>query len=169
MWVWQECLIYNWNNVLVMSITSHLFNCIVQGTTLLIFFGQFFVSTSEREGYITVFHFYCYLVYFSLSLFNPFLMYFGVWGLDTHKILNYYLLTHWKRPWCWERLKAGGEEDKRGWDGWMASLTQWTWVWVDSGSWWWTGKPGVLWFTGLKSWTRLSDWTKLKNKTFYNS
>ena len=44
-------------------------------------------------------------------------------------------LTHWKRPWCWEGLGAGGEGDERGWDGWMASLTQWTWVWVDSGSW----------------------------------
>ena len=53
-------------------------------------------------------------------------------------------LTHWKRPWCWERLKAGGERDDRGWDGWMAPLTQWTWVWVNSGSWWWTGRPGVL-------------------------
>ena len=53
-------------------------------------------------------------------------------------------LTHWKRPWCWERLKAGGEGDDRGWDGWMASPTQWTWVWANSGSWWWTGKPGVL-------------------------
>ena len=53
-------------------------------------------------------------------------------------------LTHWKRPWCWERLKAGGEGDDRGWDGWMASPTQWTWVWASSGSWWWTGKPGML-------------------------
>ena len=53
-------------------------------------------------------------------------------------------LTHWKRPWCWERLKVGGEGDDRGWDGWMASLTRWTWVWENSGSWWWTGKPGVL-------------------------
>ena len=53
-------------------------------------------------------------------------------------------LTHLKRPWCWERLKAGGEGDYRGWDGWMASPTQWTWVWVDSGSWWWTGRPGML-------------------------
>ena len=48
-----------------------------------------------------------------------------------------------KRPWCWERLKAGREGDDRGWNGWMASLTQWTWVWASSGSWWWTGKPGV--------------------------
>ena len=43
-------------------------------------------------------------------------------------------LTHWKRPWCWERLRAGGEGDNRGWDGWMASPTQWTWVWVSSSS-----------------------------------
>ena len=49
-----------------------------------------------------------------------------------------------KRPWCWERLKAGGEGDDRGWDAWMASPTQWTWVWAGSGSWWQTGKPGVL-------------------------
>ena len=53
-------------------------------------------------------------------------------------------LTHLKRPWCWERLRAGREGDDWGSDDWMASLTQWTWVWVDSGSWWWTGRPGVL-------------------------
>ena len=57
-------------------------------------------------------------------------------------------LTHWKRLWCWEGLRAGGEGDDRGWDGWMASLTQWTWVWMNSGSWWWTGRPGVLRFMG---------------------
>ena len=57
-------------------------------------------------------------------------------------------LTHWKRPWRGEGLGAGGEGDDRGWDGWMASPTQWTEVWVDSGSWWWTGRPGVLWFMG---------------------
>ena len=57
-------------------------------------------------------------------------------------------LTHWQRPWCWGRLRAGGEGDDRGWDGWMASMTPWTWVWVDSRSWWWTGRPGVLWFIG---------------------
>ena len=51
---------------------------------------------------------------------------------------------HWKRPWCCERLRAGGEGDDRGWDGWMASLTQWTWVWASSRRWWRTGKPGVL-------------------------
>ena len=53
-------------------------------------------------------------------------------------------LTHLKRPWCWERLRAGREGDTRGWDCWMASPTQWTWVWVDSGSWWWTVRPGML-------------------------
>ena len=55
-----------------------------------------------------------------------------------------------ERPWCWERWKAGGEGDHRGWDGWMASLTWWTWVWVSSGSWWRTGKPGMLQFIGLQ-------------------
>ena len=59
-------------------------------------------------------------------------------------------LTHWKRLWCWEGLGAGGEEDDRGWDGWMASPTWWTWVWVNSGSWCWTGRPGVLRFMGLQ-------------------
>ena len=58
-------------------------------------------------------------------------------------------LTHWKRPWCWERLRAGGEGDDRGWDGWMASLTQWTWVWANSGR-WWTGKLGMLQSMGLQ-------------------
>ena len=48
--------------------------------------------------------------------------------------------------WWWERLKVGGEGDERGWDGWMASLTRLTWVWVDSWSCWWTGRPGMLWF-----------------------
>ena len=52
-------------------------------------------------------------------------------------------LTHWKRLWCWEGLGARGEGDDRGWDGWMASPTRWMWVWVNSGSWWWTGRPGV--------------------------
>ena len=55
-------------------------------------------------------------------------------------------LTLLKRPWCWKRLKAGGEGDERGWDGWMESPTQWTWVWVNSRSWWWTRRPGVLHF-----------------------
>ena len=70
----------------------------------------------------------------------------------------------WK-PWFWEGLRAGGEGDDRGWDGWMASLIQWTWVWASSGSWWWTGSPGVLQsIASKKGWTWLSDWTELKWK-----
>ena len=69
-------------------------------------------------------------------------------------------LTYWKRPWCWERLKAA-EGDDRGWDGWLVSPTQWTWVWASSGSWWWIGKPGMLQFMGLQSRTWLSVWTEL--------
>ena len=67
-----------------------------------------------------------------------------------------------KDSWCWEGLGAGGEGDDRGWEGWMASPTWWTWLWVNSRSWWWTERPGVLWFMGLQSWTQLSDWTELK-------
>ena len=67
--------------------------------------------------------------------------------------------NYWKRPWCWERLKAEGEGDDRGWDGWMASPTQWTWVWVNYGSWWWTGKPGMLKSTGSQR-VGLSDWNE---------
>ena len=58
-------------------------------------------------------------------------------------------LTHWKRPWCWERLRAG-EEGNRGWDGWMASRTHWAWVWASSRRWQRTGKPGVLRSMGLQ-------------------
>ena len=70
-----------------------------------------------------------------------------------------------KRPWCWERLRAGREGEDRGWDGWMASPTQWTWVWVwvDSRSWLWTGRPGVLWFMGSQrvgyDWATELNWT----------
>ena len=72
--------------------------------------------------------------------------------------------THWKRPWCWEGLGAGGEGDVRWWDGWISSLTQWTWVWVDSWSWWWTGRPGLLWFM---AWQRVRhDWVTELNRTF---
>ena len=53
-------------------------------------------------------------------------------------------MTHWKSPWCWERLREEGEEGIRGWDGWMASLMQWTWTWANSKRWWGTGRPGML-------------------------
>ena len=72
-------------------------------------------------------------------------------------------LTHWKRPWYWERLKAAGEGDNRKWDGWMASLIQWAWVWASSGSWWWTGKLCVLQSMGRKE----SDTTKGLNNNKY--
>ena len=73
-------------------------------------------------------------------------------------------LTHWKRLWCWEGLGAGGEGDDRGWDGWMASWTRWMWVWVNSGSWWWTGRPSVLRFMGSQrvrhDWVTELNWTE---------
>ena len=70
-------------------------------------------------------------------------------------------LIHLKRPWCWERLKVGEEGDNRGWDGWMASPTQWTWVWVNSGSCWWTGRPAVLQF--IRSLRVEHDWATVLN------
>ena len=83
------------------------------------------------------------------------LQYFGYWCEE---------VTDWKRPWCWERLKVGGEGADRGWDGWMASPTWWTWVWVSLGSCWWTGKPGVLQsMRSQRVWARLSDWTELRH------
>ena len=83
------------------------------------------------------------------------LQYFGHLGKE---------LTHWKRPWCWEGLGARGEGDDRGWDGWMASLTQCMWVWVNSRSWWWTGRLGMLWFMGSQrvghDWAIEMNWTE---------
>ena len=85
------------------------------------------------------------------------LQYFGhlMWRVDSLEI-----------SWCWERLGAGGEGDDRGWDGWMVSPTRWTWVWVNSGSWWWTGRPGVLRFMGSK---RVGhDWATELNWCIYS-
>ena len=82
-------------------------------------------------------------------------------------------LPHWKRPLWWERLKAGGEGNDKGWDGWMASPTQWTWVWVNSGSWWWTGRPGVLQSMGLQrlghNWVTELNWTELNSYTWHST
>ena len=73
--------------------------------------------------------------------------------------------TDWKRPWCWEGLKAGGEGNDRGWDGWMASLPQWTWVWVNSRSWWWAERPDLLQSMGLQrfghDWVTEVNWTDI--------
>ena len=72
------------------------------------------------------------------------------WGWNSNTLATWSEeLTHLKRPWCWESLKVGEEGDDRWWDGWMVSPTRRLWVWVSSGSWWWTGKPGVLQSLGL--------------------
>ena len=76
------------------------------------------------------------------------LQYFGHWCEE---------LAPWKRPWCWEWLKAWGEGDDRRRDGWRASPTQWKWIWASSGSWWWTGKPGVLQLMRSKE-TDTTEW-----------
>ena len=90
------------------------------------------------------------------------------WSWNSNTLATWYEeLTPLKRSWCWERLKVGREGDDRGWDGWVASLTQWTWVWISSGNWWWTWRPGVLQSMGSKrvgyNWavelTEISGWT----------
>ena len=77
-------------------------------------------------------------------------------------------LTHWINLWCWEGLGAGEEGDDQGWDGWMASWTRWTWVWVNFGRWWWTGRPGVLRFMVSQrvgeDWEAELNWAKWKKK-----
>ena len=85
------------------------------------------------------------------------LQYLATWGEE---------LTHLKRPWCWESLKAGGEGDDRGWDGWMASLSQWTWVWVGSRIWWQTGRLACCspWCCKESDMTEGLNWTELKEK-----
>ena len=100
-------------------------------------------------------------------------------GLMLKLKLQYFSHLMWRadsfiRPWCWERLRAGEKGDDRGWDGWRASPTQWISVWVDSSSWWWIGRPGVLWFTGSQrvrhdsatdlNWTNESNIRNMKAK-----
>ena len=92
------------------------------------------------------------------------LQYLGTWCEE---------LTHLKRPWCWEWLRAGGEGDDRGSGGWMASPTQWTWVWVGLRSWYWTGRPDVLWFMGSQrvrhDWATELNWTEQSMKGLLSS
>ena len=70
------------------------------------------------------------------------------------------------------RIEGGKKGDDRGWDGWMASLTQWTWVWVNSGSWWWTGRPGMLQSMGSQTvghdWVTELNWTELYNVNIFD-
>ena len=85
------------------------------------------------------------------------------WSWNSNALATWWgELMHWKRPWYWARLKPGGEGDDRGWDGWMASLTQWTWVSTSPGSCWWTGKPGMLQSMGSQrgghNWTNELNW-----------
>ena len=92
------------------------------------------------------------------------------WSWNSNTLATWWEeLTHLKRPWCWERLKAGGEGDDRGWDGWMVSPTQWRRVWVNSGGWWWTGRPGMLCSMGSQrvghNWATELNWT-LSYQTF---
>ena len=74
-----------------------------------------------------------------------------------YQLLWGFPMTHWKRPWCWERLRARGEGGNRGWDGWMASPIQWKWTWANLGRWWGIGRPGVMQSMGLQSQT-LTEW-----------
>ena len=88
------------------------------------------------------------------------------WSWNSNRLATWCKeLTYWKGPWCWVRLKAGGEGDDRGWDGWMASPTWWTWVRANSGSWWWTVRSGVLQSMGSQrvrqDWTTKLNWTIL--------
>ena len=94
-------------------------------------------------------------------------------GLILKLKLQYFGQLMWRtnsleKTWCWERLKAGGEGDNRGWDGWMASLTWWTWIWVGSWSWWWIGRPGVLQSMELQNsgTTEPLNWTEPHTQPF---
>ena len=81
----------------------------------------------------------------------------GCWNWSSNTLPTWYEeLTHLQRPRCWERLKVTGEGDDRRWDGWMALPTQWTWVCINSRSWWWTGRPGMLQSMGSQRVRR--DW-----------
>ena len=105
---------------------------------------------------------------FMLSFFSCVWLFATLWTVALQAPLSMGFSRQVKRLWCRQRLKAGGEGDDRGWDGWMASRTQWAWVWLNSGSWWWTRRPGILCLAcGVtKSQAWLSDWTELKDTYF---
>ena len=127
-------------------------------------------STKYFQPFWWLLRYFCY--WFFKYIFKP-----GTWFLSLFIFIPFDLatsceeLTHWKRLWCWEGLGAGKEGDDQGWDGWMASLTRWTRVWVNSGRWWWTGRPGVLRFMGSQrvGHDRATElnWTILILKTYH--
>ena len=141
---------------------SHLFSFAPSFTSLCpsllrsLFFFQHIIAWVSNLWQLLFSHFGIHQWSKQTSLSSPTLFLLG----KRHLIKE---LTHWKRPWCWEGLKDG-EEDDRGWDGWMASPTWWTWVWVSSGGWWWTGKPGVLQSMELQrvrhDWVTELNWTE---------
>ena len=91
----------------------------------------------------------------------------GCWSWNSNTLATYCEeLTHLKRPWCWGRSRAGGKGGDRGWDGWMASMTQWTWVWGNSRSWWQAGRPGVLQLWGHKE-LDTTEWLNWKRTSNY--
>ena len=110
-----------------------------------------FIQSSTHNPVLSVYLFISYVQYFTFHNSNT----LATWCVEP---------THWKRPWCWKRLKVGGEGEDRGWDGWMASPTRWTWVWANSRRWWWTGRPGVLQSMG---WQRVGhNWATELNWSF---
>ena len=122
-------------------------------------------SVFSNTGYVNFFFIFAILVFVYLYLTGILNFIF----LMTNNTLatSCEELTHWRRLWCWEGLGAGGEGDDRGWDGWMASPTWWTWIWVNSRSWWWTGRPGMLQFMGSQrvghDWVTELNWMRLNN------
>ena len=119
--------------------------------------GPIYLS-SERKGL-------CWLCCLSKRelIYASYICHEGCWSWNSSALATSCKeLAHWKRLWCWEGLGAGGEGDDRGWDGWMASLTRWTWVWVNSGSWWWTERSGVLRLMGSQrvghNWVTELNW-----------
>ena len=114
-------------------------------------------SRTQLSNYITTIYQWDNIAQTSVKYIKLFLGLSYKWNWSSNTLSTWCEeLTHLKRPWCWERLKAGREGDDRGWDGWMASFTRWKWVWANSGNWWWTGRPGVLQSMGLHRVRR--DW-----------
>ena len=106
-------------------------------------FASFLLFHALSEAFILVNVSICLFVLLWILYFQGYMYYILFGG-----IYVLYIIIHWKRPWCWERLRAGGEEDDRGWDGWRASLTQWVWVWANSRRWWRIRRPSMLPSTG---------------------